>query len=136
MAKLVNIGKKELNLKVTASERAVFENTTEGQLDRRWQRLAAYVPAKETLEKLFEEAMNWEPGAVLKGRSIMLDFCMGWPQLSISLEGTMIYPVSVEWVTNVYREDAIVNAIDMLLGVKHSYVASEWRENSFYEWKI
>ena len=138
MAEIWLIGDKEVDLEVTISERAMFENITEGEHDRRYLCFAAYTPAKESLEKLCIAAVEWVPESDhLTGKKIVLDFCMGVPRLvAITIEEMFIDSVNVEWLTNVYREDAIVNAIDMLLGVKHNYVSSEWRENSLYEWKI
>ena len=127
----------ELKLEVTTSERTAFENTRDDFfLGDEELLMAAYVPAKENLSVMMEELHECDPAAVLEGRSVMLDFSWGIPQLSITIDKTTIYPVNVQWITNVYREDAIVKAIDTILGVKHRYVPSEWRENSFYEWKI
>lgn len=125
------------NLEVTASEKEAFERTNNTGIDSEEELLlAAYLPAKEILEKLFQQVVVEEANPELKGKSLMLDFCQGHPQLGITIDSTTLYTICAEWVTDVYHEDAFVNAIDTITGLNHTYVASKWRKNAFYEWKF
>lgn len=136
MSKKLHFGNRTYYLEVTATERIAFEKVNITNLDTFDLPLAAYVPAKETLEQLFQKVIEVEDNPELEGKSLMLDFCEGHPKLGIIITETKLYAISMEWLTNVYREDAIVKAIDTITGLDHTYVSSQWRKNSFYEWRF
>lgn len=129
-----------INLDLSETEKNAYRQvaSNSNQFDSNLVSVAAYVPVKKVLKLLFEEFEKM--GMPIEGRTIDLMFCRGIPELGIqfkddkNLDKEIIQ--EIPWLTNVFREDAVVAAMNALLGVNSLYVPSEYRTNSFYEWKI